>query len=213
MIDSITTPHWAAFGPPNAFPKAVWLMTLPREDARSATVDLLKDATTAGARVYATRLMPPGDPVYPLILVHIDDEGMTASGIGVPQFAHDLTILIDARMHVDTANPADCENALDRLCEAILNRLLTSPDWVRRFERIASIRTRISVINQGEATLLTALIGIGVTFRTVWEPIVADAFASAHVGVDAIDPSDPNLASPGPDGRPEAGGTFPIPTT
>lgn len=188
-------------------------MTLPREDARSATVGLLKDATTAGARVYATRLLPPGDPVYPLILVHTDDEGMTANGIGVPQFAHDLTILIDARIDVGSADPADRENALDRLCEAILNRLLTNPDWVRRFERIAGIRTRISVIDQGGATLLTALIGIGVTFRTVWEPVVSDAFASARVGVDAIAPSDPNLASPGPDGRPEAGGTFLIPTT
>lgn len=188
-------------------------MTLLREDARSATVGLLKDATTAGARVYATRFMPQGDPVYPLILVHTDDEGMMANGIGVPQFAHDLTIVIDVRMAVGATDPEECENALDGLCETILDRLLTNSDWVRRFDKIASVKTRIATNDQGETTLITALISIGLTFGTIWNPIVPDAFASARVTVDAINPSDPNLASPGPDGRPEAGGTFLIPTT
>ncbi|WP_211109374.1 phage tail terminator protein [Azospirillum tabaci] len=39
------------------------------------------------------------------------------------------------------------------------------------------------------------------------------ALEGVHTTVDAIDPTDPNLASPGPDGRPEAEGDFTIPTT
>jgi len=188
-------------------------MTLPRNEARAATAALLKDATTAGVRVYPTRIVPSATPVYPFILVYADEESMTGDGISVPQFAHDLTIVVDARMEVGATDSGDGEDALDSLCESILTRLLTNSEWVRRFDKISGIRIHIGTADQGETQVISALIRIGVSFGTIWEPVVPDALASVRLAVDAIDPSDPNLASPGPDGRPEAGGTFTVPTT
>lgn len=41
---------------------------------------------------------------------------------------------------------------------------------------------------------------------------VLDDFAQTGFRIDAIDPADPNLAQPGPDGRIEAGGDWPVET-
>ena len=44
-----------------------------------------------------------------------------------------------------------------------------------------------------------------------YQPVLDD-FASTGFRIDAIDPADPNVANPGPDGRTEIGGDWPIDT-
>ncbi|GAA4258945.1 hypothetical protein GBZ26_04005 [Azospirillum formosense] len=183
---------------------------LERTEIRAATVALLKGATTAGDRVYATRLMPQVGETYPTILVYTYDEDMTRRGGTPPQFAHDLTMVIDVRMKA--SEDGDAEDALDALCKAILERLLTNAEWVAQFEEISSVKTRIIPNDEGRHPLVLALIGISGKFHTIWQPVVPDAFEATRVGVDCIDPADPNLTSPGPDGRLEAEGVFTIPT-
>ncbi|TWA90700.1 hypothetical protein FBY14_104204 [Azospirillum brasilense] len=183
---------------------------LDRTEIRAATVARLKGATTAGDRVYATRLMPQIGETYPTILVYTYDEDMTRHGGTPPQFTHDLTMVIDVRMKA--SEDGDAEDALDALCETILDRLLCSADWVGQFEAISSVKTRIITNDEGRHPLVVALIGISGKFHTLWQPVVPDAFEATRVGVDCIDPADPNLAAAGPDGRLEAEGAFPIPT-
>lgn len=184
---------------------------LERTEIRAATVALLKGATTtAGDRVYATRLMPQVGESYPTILVYTYDEDMTRRGGAPPQFTHDLTMVIDVRMKASADD--DAEDTLDALCETILDRLLCNADWVGQFEEIISVKTRIITNDEGRHPLVVALIGITGKFSTLWNPVVPDAFEATSVGVDCIDPADPNLASAGPDGRLEAGSDFTLPT-
>ncbi|MBK3797875.1 hypothetical protein GAY33_01225 [Azospirillum brasilense] len=186
---------------------------LERTEIRRATVSLLKGATTAGDRVYATRLMPQVGETYPTILVYTYDEDMTRHGGTPPQFAHDLTMVIDVRMKAsDDGDAEDAEDALDALCGTILDRLLTNAAWVGQFEEISSVKTRIIPNDEGRAPLVFALIGITGKFHTIWQPVVPDAFEATRVGVDCIDPADPNLVAAGPDGRLEAEGAFFTPT-
>ncbi len=192
-------------------------MTLHRSEIRAATVALLKGMTPAGDRVWPTRVMPLRRSSYPAILVYTLDEDMRRDGLSPPQFEHELTIQIQVRTQPTGEDgegfPDDFEDEVDAICEAVLGRLLTNPEWVVRFEQINSVNTRVGFDARGERPLVGALITITGTYRSIWEPVVPDDFASASFGIDCIDPADPNLRQPGPDGRIEAGATFTIPTT
>jgi hypothetical protein len=192
-------------------------MTLYRSEIRAATVALLKDATPAGGRVWPTRIMPLRKPSYPAILVYTLDEDMRGNGHPPPQFDHELILQIQVRTQPTGDDgegfPDDFEDEVDGICEAVLNRLLTNPEWVGRFDQIRSVNTRVGFDARGERPLVGALITITGTYGSIWEPVIPDTFASTSIGIDCIDPSDPNLASPGPDGRPEAGAIITIPTT
>lgn len=189
---------------------------LDRAEIRASTVTLLTDATPAGKRVFASRIAPLVKPTYPLILVYTPEEDMEGGRGTPPSFEHRLTLVVDVRSHAgsieDVSDPQSVEGALDGLCEAVLDRLLTTPEWVNQFERIASIKTRVIPQAQGSAPVLCAWIVITGTYSTSWDPKVPDSFATVRIGVDCIDPADPNLARPGPDGRPEAGAVFTIPS-
>jgi hypothetical protein len=190
-------------------------VTLPRTEVRAATVALLKGVTAVGDRVWPTRIMPLRRGSYPAILVYTLQEDMSGSGSPPPQFRHDLTLAIEIRWCPTDADlddlDDDAEDALDALCETVLDRLLTNPEWVAQFEEIIGISTAIGFDARGENVLMGARIVITGTYRTLWEPVVPDEFERLQFGIDAIDPADPNIRQPGPDGRIEAGADFTIP--
>lgn len=192
-------------------------MTLHRTAVRAATVALLKGATAAGDRVWPTRIMPLSTDSYPAILVYTLREDITGNGTAPAQFRHDLDLAIEIHWCPPDAElddvEGDVEDALDAMCETILDRLLIDPAWVAQFEEITGANTVIGFDAQGKHVPMGARIVLSGRFSSMWEPVIPDGLASMSFGIDAIDPADPNHSVPGPDGRAEAGATIPIPTT
>jgi len=186
-------------------------MDLFRTALRASTVALLKGATEAGDRVFPSRFMPTRKTEFPAVLVYTLEEDMERNGSSPPQFEHTLTMVIDVRVEMDM-DAADAADDIDALSQAILNRLLTNPEWVRQAETISAIKRRIVPSDQGQVPYLAALIGIVCQQDSAWEPVIPNTLDEVRVGFDCIQPFDPNRASAGPDGRSEAAAVFTIPT-
>jgi hypothetical protein len=181
-----------------------------RSKIRRLTADLLTGATDAGPRVYRSRTLPPKRPEFPLVLVYALNEDMTGGeGSGAPQFEHRLTLVVECGV---LGSDEDADDRLDRLCSQILERLLSSPEWVGEFSRIGRIATTIAMPDEGDDDYIGAVIQIDGTYATEWPPRVDAVLGSVGFRVDAIDPADPNRAPDGgPDGRIEIGGEATLP--
>lgn len=120
-----------------------------------------------------------------------------------PQF--DETITLTVEVAVDGETDPKVAATIDTLCEQIEEALLQSVTWLRGIQGIPATSTEIRLNSTGDKRTAGGAIAIEIVLGEIFEPVIADKLLSAGVGVDVIDPAaDPNVKSPGPDGRIEA---------
>lgn len=179
-------------------PDELFRTTLRRETAARLT-----GATAAGPRVYRSRAVPLQPQHLPAIMVYTLGQSDRAVGIGEPSF--DSTVDLVVEIAVQAGADGDLEDRLDALEHQVKALLLQDPDWLSLTGGVEAIETDTTI---AEARGLR-LIASRSTFRVksggeTWPPLLPDQLAELRLGFDCIDPSDPNLARPGPDGRAEA---------
>lgn len=180
---------------------------LKRAELRTMIVAKLMNKTLAGARVYSALPFPTAQEDCPCVLVYTTQENSESRAKHTSMFETTLTISIEARVSDDYKV---AEQRLDELCEQIEQTLLSDPDLLGAVEGIQSWNTQKAVEDGGEYSLSLAIINMTVSFKRVIAPYTDGYFETANIRVDALDPADPNIASPGPDGRIEGTATITI---
>lgn len=175
-----------------------------RQDAKAR----LEDANTAaGVRVFASRVTPYGHKELPALAVYtLSDRGTSGDAAQVPEFATVTTLTVEARV----AHEEGWDDALDALCEQVEGALLEDAAFVAQFDKVAAFNTSVTFEDGGEHPLALAVMTFDLAYTVAYQPRVSDALEAVSIGVDAIDPADPNLQTPGPDGRVEARAEWPI---
>jgi hypothetical protein len=169
---------------------------LERTRLRTDVITRLKGNTSAGDNVFDSRVTGLSKEKLPALNITTPAESGTSDrATTYPDFETELTLEIT--VHISQADGWAGE--LDNLCEEVVSLLLTAPDFVDKYSRIASYRTEVIASDGGENPLIVAAIRIGLYYHEYFEPVIGDDLATVHIDVDAIDPSDPNLSSRGPD--------------
>lgn len=174
---------------------------LKRAEIRKAIIDQLKNKTLAGERVYAGLPFATAEEDCPCVLVYTTQENCTTRAKHVPLYETSLTIIVEARV---TGDYASAEEVLDVLCEQIEARVLGEQKLRGMVEAITSVSTQKAWEDGGEYPLFVAMMSIVVEYKREFIADIQDEYLTASVKMDTIDPADPNLAAPGPDGRIEA---------
>lgn len=206
-----------------------------RQAIREITIDVLKAARTAADdRIYPTPILPwRRDRPLPAIGVYtLDERGspITAGSSNAGPFqlhqalelrievlvelATDATATADERLRLDTCAP------LDALCEQIERATRRNPNWYLPCDSFDGLdgwatHQELARVDESDRRTAAAAITATVSYTDIDEPEIEDAFLTARVKVDVIDPAcDPNIdghpteppdgypgGCPGPDGR------------
>lgn len=191
-----------------------------RAQVRTTALQLLTAAITqAGAQVTSSKDTPVQSGATPQIIVYTDDvkEG---TGTAPPQFR--TTVLTVVEIIVEAVDKDSAEALCDALCETAENTLLGTPAFVKLFEAIDSVETRIDyrALDSAQHTF-SAVIEIKGHSTEIFEPTITDVIAGMNIYVDSINIFDPNgnyggkepfqfpdaPRTAGPDGRPEIVGS------
>lgn len=181
-----------------------------RIQLRRSVIDRLKAAGLAGGRVFSSRATPLPPEKLPAIEVRVETEALAAQGAPAwPLFLATETLIVEPIVK----DEADAADRLDALCQQIEDLLLTDPSWVNQFQKVAQIGTTIAISGEGDRVTMSAQMSFGIELgRLSFEPKVTDTLTRISTGIDAIDPSDPNRRTPGPDGRIEVSLDTTLPT-
>lgn len=195
-------------------------MSGERKLIRQDLVARLMGKTKAQNRVYGARTIPLPDEALSAILVTVKRERAEPLGIGgEPNFRNTITVMIEPV--VAETKDATHADKLDDLTAEIETVLLTDPEWVKQFEKIAFEEHELNYYTDAsQKQIASAAMQFDLTYRTQYEPVVVDDFVTLHLDVDAIDPADPNDhpadgtwpdgygGQPGPDNRVEVAATL-----
>ena len=174
---------------------------LKRVELRKMIVNKLLNKTAAGPRVYSGLPFNTANDDCPCILVYASQENGTAPGKHTTLFNTTLTINIEVRVADDYRA---AEDSIDSICEQIEMLLLADPELNMAVEAITSLNTQKGWEDGGDHSLSIAIIAMQFEYKRDISVITDGEFLTAHIDVDAIDPADPNIKQPGPDGRIEA---------
>ena len=174
---------------------------LKRTLLREMVVNLLKNKTLAGDKVYNSLPFNVNEDDCPCILVYSPTDNGTSRARHIPLMEASLTINIEARVMQEYTGAA---LALDTLAEQIETIILSSQAFQNEIEGVSSVNTQIGVDDGGKTIFCVAILGITVDYRREYPTVIDDQFLAATINTDTIDPYDPNRASKGPDGRIEA---------
>jgi hypothetical protein len=191
-----------------------------RAQVRTVGITLLQAAITqAGAQFSTSKDTPVEAGLTPAIIVYTDDRKVGV-GASPPQFRTRVLTTVEITVEGDTL--ASAEALLDTLCELTENTLLGSPAFIRLFEGIDSVETRIEYRGvDAERHTFAAVIEIEGHVTEIFEPTIEQPLNGINVYVDSINIFDkegtyvPPFVYPvgdaprpsGPDGRPEGGFT------
>jgi len=112
-----------------------------------------------------------------------------------------LTIVVEVRVCEEFKTSAA---TVDLISEAVEDLVLSNELFQSEIESVSGLATQTAQEDGGKIPFSIAIITITVEYK---REVIANPdgyYLAATVNVDAIDPSDPNRASPGPDGRIEA---------
>lgn len=152
-------------------------------------------------RIFGFRTTPLPQNKLPALLIYTNGEDLRSISIGAPRFRVSLELAIEAVC--DGATDDGLGDALDDLCAAIKDKLLTDPNWIRQFERISGVRTDISADVAGDRRLAAAKLVFTLEFVASYPPNLDTAanLSTVQLAVDTI----------APDGDPEVTATITLP--
>ena len=93
--------------------------------------------------------------------------------------------------------------SLETLAENILTKLFTNENFVKEFNDL-KVKVDYRYDDSGEQVLAEAQIALSCSYQEEFKIEPEDNLDKIHIGVDCIEPFDPNLDTSGPDGRNEA---------
>ncbi|WP_299377292.1 hypothetical protein [uncultured Kiloniella sp.] len=159
-----------------------------RTRLRNDVVTRLKAANTvAGDDVYKSRVVSFEKDELPALSIFTLEQQGSNSGSHTPVFDDEITLQIDA--YVATNDGWD--DQLDIICEQVEDALLKDPEFVKQFSTIKSLSTNIAFSDEGETTIATAVIKIGLKFTSEYHPVITDDLE----GIDVQVTSPPGIAS------------------
>lgn len=184
-------------------------MSLDRTLIREDLVTRLLNNTSVSDKVFNWRVTPFKDPELPAIVIKAPDERSAKKSAGTtPRFQSELTLQIE--IHAFGTTEKVVADQLDAINEEIETVVFKSPTWSKEFESWASYDTKVELNHESNKIRGLAIMLLDVKYQRSFPPTVPDELTNIHVDVDALDPSDPNLQTPGPDGRLEASADWPI---
>lgn len=200
-------------------------MTLYRAHLRDVAKAVIIAANTpCGDRVKSSRVWPRQQPTEAEALIYVFRERKQGISDGTePQFRSFPMLAI--KLRVTKANEDDAEAALDEVCEAVEDALLTSPAFTRLVEKVTAVETQIELKAEGQKIVAEATIGIEVQISERYPPVITAVLEGANHHFDLLNPFDPNGTytppfnypvspaprSSGPDGRVEIAGQIDLP--
>lgn len=174
---------------------------LERTKLRRKIVEILRNNTDAGKNVYSTRCTPWHEKNLPGISVYTPSErGMSKAASNIPSFDMTLTLNIE----IADKSSENWDEKVDSICEQIEQLILKNDGLVKEFSQISSYSSVIDARDGGDMPIMAVIMSFDFIYTSIFEPKINDSLDAIDINVDCIDPSDPNLKSPGPDGRSEA---------
>lgn len=186
-------------------------MSKDAKDLRADTATRLK-AKTAGKyktlareRIYPSRMLPIQDdelqegPV--LTLNTLTENANTASrGTSGPQYKNEIILQVEGT--VNAAKDPAVEDLLDDLDEQVRETLMTDSVWLsaNSIEEVIRIETTKGLDETGGRRHGVVIMRFTIKQHIAFPPVIEDDLTKVNIKVDAIDPSDPNIKTPGPDG-------------
>lgn len=151
-----------------------------RQEIRSRVVDILKSGNTlAGQRVYASRVRPGIQPVFPMIAVYTPKEDAKNIGINPDQYERDLELVIEC---VSEDIQTDVETKLDILLNQIEALIDTDENMIPNVSNIEYLGTTVDLYNVGERDTASGIIRYSVKYYT--EEFTPDPGVLANVEVN-----------------------------
>lgn len=206
-----------------------------RDTARGV---LIRANTLAGSKVFCTRVQPIAKAEPPLLMIFSPVEEGTSMGAGIPRFRTVMTLVLQPL--VNAGSDEECGTELDELCEQSVDALLTSQVFLtiradggkaRAIEEFKFLRTKSSVLQEGDRFIGRAEIQIGIQYIDAYAPVGGVPLQEITVTGDAVNlfsptgtftddaqagfPDATTTPSPrksGPDGRAEIAFTIPFQT-
>lgn len=174
---------------------------LKRTELRELVKSILMNKTLAGPRVYDSLPYPVDKDDCPCILIYTPTDNATSRAGHTALLESSLTIAIEVRVYEVFKTSA---RTLDHIVEAVEDLVLSNETFQSHIESVSSFNTQTGQEDGGQLPFSIAILSITVEYK---REIIAKPdgyYLFATLDVDAIDPSDPNEATPGPDGRIEA---------
>lgn len=191
-------------------------MTAGRQIRLAALAALDCDAL-AGVTIESPGNWSTPSEALPAILLRAASDRKESVTRGAPEFTTTVTIEIDAR--VGAADPGDAQDAIEALCYAIEQALLTNQGLIRLCNQVVSYDTKIEISADGRVHFGGATIQVGFELPEMYDPFerrAPPALTRFGLHFDAASPFDatgnypspafPVAAAPraaGPDGRDE----------
>ncbi len=154
---------------------------LTRKAIRADAVARLKAAATlAGNNVFKSRTSRFGDDVLPGLNVLTSEEQKRGLGEGAPSFRAELTLAVE----VLVAETDDADDTLDDLVDQVEAALMTDPEWVRAFERVVSVDSRMGIANDGDKRHASAVVAFRLQYTAIFDPVVPDDLTTLDADFD-----------------------------
>ena len=181
-------------------------MSSERKVLRQDIVARLKASAAVTAlcpaeRVYDSRTTRIPAEQLPAVNVFVPSTRRRRRGPGVPVFEVRHEVGIDCYGKGET--DAELSASVDELAAAVIEALLTDPDFVSQWEGFEDLDSRVALDADSEGRKGVVRITFEVVRVRVYEPALADDLKTVDVDVDVIDP-----ATGAPDGTPEVEATF-----
>lgn len=165
-----------------------------RKAIRNGVISRLTGSTAAGTNVHNSRVIPKKLDDLPAINVYFESEEhelLTQRSLrATPTLAIDCLV----------ASSSTWQDDLDDLVDSVQDLLLgdsTFCDLVGNYRRGSLV---IAYNGEGEVPFGFGTWSLELEHQLEFEPTVTDAFTTAVVNVDMIEPFDSNTGSSGPDG-------------
>lgn len=173
---------------------------LERRRIREQVIEILgaTDAL-AGVRVDDSPVTSYDIDELPALAIYTPAETWTSRGSSAPLFKCATTVSIEGYIAAVGGWAAKLDDLMEKAAEA----LFSDPEFVKGFSKIASASMSVGYFDEGAKPFATAKHQYVLEYEWEFEPVIPDNLITIKVGLDAVDPSDPNIKTPGPDGRNE----------
>jgi len=177
-------------------------MTHPRQFIRQKVAALLLNRTSAGKRVWPSRVRHFGAQRLPAIGVYTVEEDSPVGDVSPRVYKRTVTVLVEVFATADE----NLDDALDALASEIEAVLMADPTWggVVDDSSLEGTETGFASADEGERPFAALIMRWGADYETrpeVADESTLDDFRTAHVEWDF---GAPNLDGPdGPDGEPD----------